>query len=361
MHSTRMCTRCVLTDAMPGIEFDEQGLCNYCRKHEAIRVKPESELLEILEKFRAPASKYECMVGLSGGRDSTYVLWKLAHDYKMKVLAVTYANPFVSPQARTNIEQAAKRLNVDCVTWGFAGDEHRQATQRYLRIWGRHPSSSLIPLVCAHCKTWWPGFFKTARDNGIRLVVIGSNPLETALFKKKGFGGARTYHRLSNLPHVIGRALRELAANPRYLTTSWAMVLRMYLGASHSTPYMRWRHRDVTVVRLFDYLPWNERTVETTIARELGWRKSPEVESSWRFDCRLDYVRRLMYASTVGCTELRDLLSKMVREHMLSREEALARLENEEAVPRTVVDDVLNGLGLSLSDLRVHIDQRLLK
>jgi hypothetical protein len=323
-------------------------------------IRPEKELEKILSRFRSSKKKYDCIVGISGGRDSTYALYRLARDYKMKVLAVTYNNPFTSEQARENVSNAVEILGVDRVTWGFPNDAHRKATRRYLKIWGQHPSSALIPLACAHCKTWWPGFFKIARENNISLFVIGSNPLETASFKKAAFGGARTYHRISNVPRIVAKSMRELSANPGYLRTSWPMVLRMYLGASHSTPYMRWRYRDMTVVRLFDYIKWNEKEIESTIAENLGWRKSPEVVSSWRFDCRLDYVRRLMYASTVGITELRDLLSKMIREGQLTREEALQRLSIEDPVSEALVQDVLDELGLKLSDLNLEIDEGLL-
>lgn len=92
-----------------------------------------------------------------------------------------------------------------------------------------------------------------------------------------------------------------------------------------------------------------------TIKNNLGWQKSSEVASSWRFDCRLDYVRRLMYTSTTGVTELRGLFSKMSRENLLKKEKALERLKTEDTVPVKVVKDVLADLGLKLSDLNLKI------
>ncbi len=100
------------------------------------------------------------------------------------------------------------------------------------------------------------------------------------------------------------------------------------------------------VIRLFDYISWSEQQVERTIREKLGWEKSDEVESSWRCDCRLDYVRRKMYASTVGVTELRDLLSKMIREGLITRTAAIARMEKEDHVDLRVVQDILRGLDL---------------
>ncbi len=355
-----ICTKCILTNTTPGISFDENGVCNYCRTYVPIAIMPNEKFTKILDTFRNKGKKYDCMVGLSGGRDSTYILWRLVKDYNLKVITVTYDNPFTSEQAKRNIKNAIEILNVDHIHWSFPKNAHLESTKKHLKIWSHHPSSTMISYVCAYCKTWWPGYFNSARENDVSLVIIGSNPLETASFKQAGFGGARTYHKLANVPKIFMKSLRLIVENPRYLTTNWALILRMYLGASHSTPYMKWRYKDVTVLRYFDYHKWNEKEVEDTIKKNLKWQKSQEVASSWRFDCRLDYVRRLMYASTVGVTELRDLFSKMIRENQLTREEALERLRQEDAVSKAVVEDVLGSIDYKLSDLNLQIKKDLL-
>jgi hypothetical protein len=109
----------------------------------------------------------------------------------------------------------------------------------------------------------------------------------------------------------------------------------------------------MTVIRLFDYIKWNESEVESTITNHLAWKKSPEVASSWRFDCRLDYVRRRMYESTVGVTELRDLLSKMIREGMITREKALERLKVEDHIPLSVIENVLSMIEMKVPDIKL--------
>lgn len=356
MASQYVCTKCVLPGSTPGIAFDRSGVCNYCNTYAPMKVRGEGKLKQTLDAFRGRGGKYDCLVCISGGRDSIYTLWKLVHDYEMSALAANYMNPFTSEQARTNMQNSLDVLGVECESWGFPNDVHRRATEKALRAWSHHPSSIMIPIVCTHCKSTWPRFFQIARDNSIPLIVIGSNPLETASFKKAGFGGARTYHRISSLPRIVAKSLKELLLNPRYLTScSWGTVGKMYLMAGHSTPYLRWRYQDITVLRLFDYVRWDERDVMSTIADHLGWRKSSEVASPWRFDCRLDYVRRLMYAATIGVSELRDLFSKMIREGQMTREEALERLRTEDVVPDEIAEDVLADLGMKLSDLHLGL------
>jgi hypothetical protein len=360
MTEQRICTRCVLTEGTPGIEFDEDGICNYCRdyKSQQLELLGEAQLVELLERFKQKNrdKEYDCMIGVSGGRDSTYAMYKLVHDYGMRILGIHYDNPFTSPQAKENMERAAEILGVKILKWQFPPGEHVNATKKAIKVWARNPSSRMIPVVCAHCKNWWPTIFTHARENDVSLIVIGSNPLETASFKRKGFGGARTYHKITNLPRIIRGALAELFRNPGYLTLDWGLILSMYRGASHSSRYLRRRYRDISVIRLFDYLRWDEETVEETIKRELGWQKSAEVESSWRFDCRLDYLRRVMYSCLVGVTELRDLFSKMIREGMLSRDEALDRLSREDRVDRAVAESVAKDIGVTLSEVGIDSD-----
>lgn len=358
MSDHRTCAECLLTETTPGIAFDGKGICNYCSTYETkLDTLGEEPLLKLLNehKDKNKHKQYDCMVGLSGGRDSTYTLYKLVKDYGMRVLCIHYDNPFTSPQAMENMRRASEILGVEVVHWHFPDGQHVKATKKAMRIWAKRPSSALIPIVCAHCKNWWPNIFKIARKNDISLIVIGSNPLETASFKKTAFGGSRTYHRLSNIPRIFSRTVKELVANPRYLTLSWPLILSMYLGASHSSPYLKRRYKDIQVIRLFDYLPWNEREVEDKAAGHVGWKKSPEVESSWRFDCRLDYVRRKMYAATVGVTELRDLFSKMIREGMMTREEAIDRLRKEDQIDPAVVEDVLRQVDMKPCDLPIEV------
>lgn len=83
MESQSMCTRCVLPSGTPGIEFDRNGICNYCNEYEPMNVRGEAKLREFLDAFQGKGEEYDCLVCISGGRDSTYTLWKLVSEYRM--------------------------------------------------------------------------------------------------------------------------------------------------------------------------------------------------------------------------------------------------------------------------------------
>jgi len=99
-----------------------------------MNVQGEEKLIQTLNQFRNKRRKYDCMVGLSGGRDSTYTLWKLVNDYKMRDLAIHYDNPFTSEQARKNMQRASEILGVDIIKWSFPEGDHVNATKKALKV-----------------------------------------------------------------------------------------------------------------------------------------------------------------------------------------------------------------------------------
>lgn len=70
----RRCAKCVLPESAPATQFDDEGVCSQCRTHihKRISYKGESKLLEVLDSHRGTGNKYDCLIGISGGRDSSY-------------------------------------------------------------------------------------------------------------------------------------------------------------------------------------------------------------------------------------------------------------------------------------------------
>ena len=93
----KTCSRCVLTEKFPGIQFDEQGVCNYCLN---TPIPSPAEKDEHLQKFEALLAEkkdkhcFDVLLAFSGGKDSTYTLRMLTLKYKLKVLAFTFDNGF---------------------------------------------------------------------------------------------------------------------------------------------------------------------------------------------------------------------------------------------------------------------------
>ena len=111
----RYCTRCVMPDTKPDLHLDEAGVCNACRSYEKRKEVNwdlrKQELLSILDKYRRPDNNWDCIVPVSGGKDSTYQVIRMI-QLGLTPLCVTSSTCDLSPIGRKNIENL-KKLGVD--------------------------------------------------------------------------------------------------------------------------------------------------------------------------------------------------------------------------------------------------------
>lgn len=118
------CIKCIHDSSVPGISFDSLGVCNFCNfydemdRYYPIGEKGEAELEKRFGKIRkdGKGKKYDCIVGISGGRDSIYLLHKVVVDWKLRALAVHFNDGFDNPTAGENMVTACKRLGVELRT-----------------------------------------------------------------------------------------------------------------------------------------------------------------------------------------------------------------------------------------------------
>ena len=115
------CNRCLLGSGYPGIEFDALGVCNVCRAYDSYKhhvdryFRPYEEFERLVAQVKNEnQGEYDCLLLYSGGKDSSYVLYRLV-DLGLKVLAFTFDNGFISPAAFENIKRQTSQLNVDCI------------------------------------------------------------------------------------------------------------------------------------------------------------------------------------------------------------------------------------------------------
>ena len=115
------CQRCVLSSKYPNIQFDSESICNVCRDFEQKRSKTlryfqsADALRQVIESAQSKSeSAYDCLLLYSGGKDSSYVLYRLV-EMGLNVLAFTFDNGFISEAAFANIRRQTSRLNVECI------------------------------------------------------------------------------------------------------------------------------------------------------------------------------------------------------------------------------------------------------
>lgn len=355
----KRCAKCVLPDTIPNITFDENGVCHYCNEY----VQKEDVLLKgkagrgrrldtLIEEARIGrpqrGSKYDVLTPLSGGRDSSYVAWALTVKHNLKILCVNYDNPFSSPQARKNIDRLVNRLHLDLVTFKWPHRRHEESFKNNLKAWLKKPDLGTTGLLCLACKPFYLKFYQIAKKNNISLIIDGSNPNEATQFKAEARVGPKSNS--SKSPNPVLKMARKVIQNHRYMKPcNFLPGIHTLMSLDGHTRYLEWRYPDIEKHGYFWCYPYNEKEIDE-ILRELGWTKANDNKSPWRFDCEIDSLKNYLFNKLVGASEKEDLFSKNIRAGLMTREEALSRLDEGE-VNLEIVERVLGRVGMELYDL----------
>jgi len=292
-------------------------------------------------------SKYDCIVPVSGGRDSSYTLLKLVKDHHMKVLAVNYENPFTDPQAKANIENAIRVLGVDMFRFKLKNKLHERTFKNNIIAWFRKPTAGSVPMICIACKTIWWDLIRIANRYDIHCIVSGGNRLEQTSFKKTTLGVSADQSVETTLTKAISGILKENLKNRTYFRPQFIpTMVKGYLFGDPYTIGSRLFGRNITKIDLFFVVEWNEQEVLHRIKSELNWNFPSRFYSSWRFDCRVGHLKDYMYMKTIGMTEREDFYAKMVREGLITQDKALSRLKKENKLYLDEIELLLNEVGI---------------
>ena len=264
----RVCTRCVMDTTDPNITFDVKGVCNHC--HDCDRMtqgtfggedgQRRMEVIVATIKREGAGKKYDCVIGVSGGVDSTYVAYKVK-QLGLRPLAVHLDNGWDSEIAVSNISVTLKKLGIDLYTHVIDWEEFKDIQLAFLRsgvVDCEIPSDHAI-VACVH---------DAATREGVRNTIWGYNTqTEThlpeawsrahldwgylqAIHRRYGSGRVKTFPRVDFLSYVTGFRLRQnrfmLLNYIDFSKSSARQVLerelgwRSYGGKHHESIYTRW-------------------------------------------------------------------------------------------------------------------------
>lgn len=171
----KVCTKGVWDESIPGITFDKDGVSNFCRLQEQMmkdyprgeQGKEEWEKLVTTIKTKGKGKRYDCLVGVSGGVDSSYLL-HIAHEYGLRPLAVNLDNGFNSDIAVQNIFKITSRLNIDLETYVIDYEEIKDLLKSYMKAgipWIDTPTDLAIKAT----------MYKIANEEGIKYILRGND------------------------------------------------------------------------------------------------------------------------------------------------------------------------------------------
>jgi len=320
----KRCTRCVLPETVCGIIFDEKGICSFCHLCKPEKYKGREALESLITSGRAGKRRsYEALVPLSGGRDSSYVLYLVRNVFNLKVLAVSYDNEFRNEQALVNMENACKRLGVDFISIRSRRDIVGKVVTEGLK-------SSVLRKLFRICNACTYGFkstvYRTAEEYKVPLIFWGDsqpeevNPLARQAARYLKLPKNRPFFFLN--PHYYiykYNFLRQRLEFPVPGNSLWAQIPKL-------------KNKDVKEIHMFDYIPWDRQKIKQTITRELGWQKPDENVSSWRTDCKLSLLVDYCFYKMYGCTKSCFGYCNMISGGHMSRDEALQQENDKIAI-----------------------------
>lgn len=301
-EKVQICTRCIYDSTLPSIEFDEQGVCNYCKlidqlKEEYKTGTPEGEkkLLAIFEEIKKEGKnkKYDCVVGVSGGTDSSYLVF-LAVKYGLRPLAVHYDNTWNSAIATENIQKVLGKLNVDLYTHVV---DNKESDDIFKSFFLASVPELDGPTDIALAEV----LYRAAAENGVKYVLEGHSfmaegvsPLSNAYVD----GGY-----IESVHKKFGKLKMKTFPNmPFWKFLYWTIFLR------------------IKKIRPYWYISYSKEEARIFLENELGW----VYYGGHHLENRMTAFHHSYYTpSKFGIDQRNNSLSASVRSGKISREDAL--------------------------------------
>lgn len=346
----RRCTRCILPETMPFIEFDVEGVCNYCHAYTPRNVpKPKEELFNLVEGYRR-AGVTDCIVPFSGGRDSCYGLHLIVKELKMNPVTYTYDWGMVTDLGRRNISRMSAALGVENIIVADDIAKKRRNIAVNLKAWLRAPHLGMISILTAGDKHFFRHIETVKRQTGVSLNLWGVNPLEVTHFKA-GFLGVppdfeekRVYmHGWQKQMEYQKLRFKAMLQSPGYFNSS--------LWDTLSGEYYRSFTEKKDYYHIFDYWRWDERAIDDTLINEYDWELAVDTSTTWRIGDGTAGLYNYIYYLVAGFSEHDTFRSNQVREGEITRERAL-ELAREENRPRYQnIRWYLDALGMDFTEV----------
>lgn len=327
IDSIRRCKRCVLPETMPFSNFDSEGVCYFCRSYQPIKLRGATKLMEIAAPMRRGTDRADCVVSVSGGRDSSYCLHYVTKELGLKPVTYTYDWGMVTDLARRNVARMCGKLAVEHILVSADIVRKRNNIRKNVSAWLEQPDLGLVPLFMAGDKQFFYHGSRLMKQFEVELMFLSENPLEKTNFKT-GFCGiapsdkSRSVYALSvsKKLHLACYYLSRFVKNPRLLNSSLLDTFLAYCSY-YVIPH--------NFLSLFEYIPWDENQIVSTLAREYDWEFASDTTTSWRIGDGTASFYNYIYLMAAGFTENDTFRSNQIREGQLTRDVALELVRKE--------------------------------
>lgn len=322
MKKYQQCTRCVMDTSDPDITFDGQGICNHCLHFDQVTRKewfPNDEgarkwAISVDEIRRVGrGQEYDCILGLSGGIDSSYLALKVK-DWGLRPLVVHVDAGWNSELAVANVEKIVKHCNFDLHTHVVDWEEMRDLHLAYLKA--GVPNQD-VP----QDHVFFASLYHFATRNNIRYILSGGNLATEGVFPKAWHGSAMDAINLKAIHAKYGE--RPLKT---YSTISFFDYYFWY-------PFIK----KMRTARPLNYMPYDKQQAVAELEQKIGWRAYGRKHGESLFT---KLFQNHYLPVKFGYDKRKPHFSSLIVSGQMSREEALAKLAEPLYDPQELEIDI---------------------
>lgn len=344
------CSKCILPETMPFIKFDENGVCNYCLNYKPRNSpKPIEELYNLLKPYRR-AQGDDCIIPFSGGRDSCFGLHLVCKELNMKPITYTYDWGMVTDLGRRNISRMSSQLGVENIIIADDISMKRSNIAKNFKAWLKSPSLGMVSILTAGDKHFFKHVDTVRKQTGISLNLWGVNPLEVTHFKAGFLGVPPDFEEKKVYTSSMSKQIRyqylrfkEMSKSLGYFNSS--------LYDTISGEYYRSFNKKIDYFHIFDYWRWDECEIDSTLINLYDWETAPDTKTTWRIGDGTAAIYNYIYYTVAGFTEHDTFRSNQIREGDITREDALALVEDENLPRYPNIKWYLDAISMNYEDV----------
>ncbi len=331
----RRCTKTVMDNiADPDIRFDKDGVCNYYHEYQAAAKKGvftgeagRKKLDELVTSIKndGKGKRYDCLIGLSGGVDSTYVAW-LAKQHGLRPLAVHLDNGWDSELAVKNVENIITKCGFDLFSLVVDWEEFRDIQLAYLK-------ASVVDIEVVSDHAIFASMYKLAKEHKTGYIISGTNIVTEFIMPPSWLYDKMDFANLKDIHSRYGmKRLKTYPTHDFKKYIYYSAVLRL------------------NPVSILNYVPYNKKEVKTIIQKELGWRDYGGKHYESQFT---KFYQAYILPEKFHIDKRKAHLSTLICSEQMTRPEALEELSKPLYDPAQLKSDkeyVLKKFGLSAEE-----------
>lgn len=351
------CNRCLLPSDYLNISINDQGVCNYCESYEPINFLGIEKLKEDIQESlsRNKSKNYDCVVGFSGGRDSSYLLWFVVKILKLRPLAVFSDDMFIPEVTLQNIKNTCKILEVDLRA--IKHDNLKRCIKHHLNAWIRRPVPESLVFINVGERIGYETLVELeAIKENVHLIFGGRTPVQASAAYKADL--IKINNKGGKLAWILGY-MKQVLLNP-------SLAANLFCLKTQYREFMvtKWKEKlvaknDLTIMHpFFEHIHWEEKEIERILFEELKWLTPEGTNQTGRIGCEVDTIRQFLYYRTLGYNDLNVDLSGLVRDGQLTRSEAAQKLEDGLDIPEEYIESILTKAGVDAKSFLEKLDKK---